>query len=202
MKINVRLYRMHDYDLMSLKYTKSICFSAMIKSILKSYAEGNMYNVEIPIPTQKNVKELPYISQVQFKLDDVKDKIVINMLSQIKDGYRNNFIKNLVRQYLKAGCLVEYFENGDWKTHSGIMHKEEKVGSVPAFKTKEKEHKNIEEIFETKEEQKIPIKETKDEETEKFFENNQNNTTSNNADDDSQENVFDLLTEMMNGFGG
>lgn len=198
MKINVRLYRMHDYDLMSLKYTKSICFSAMIKSILKSYAEGNMYNVEIPIPTQKNVKELPYITQTQFKLDEVKDKVVIDMLNHIKDGYRNNFIKNLVRQYLKAGCLVEYFENGTWKTHSGIMHSEEKVGSVTAFKNKEKQNINIEEqIFSdnNKQEDKNIIinKEKIEEKQQEVIQEESNN---------SQENVFDILTEMMNGFGG
>lgn len=201
MKINVRLYRMHDYDLISLKYTKSICFSAMIKSILKSYAEGDMYNVEIPIPTKKNVKDLPYITQTQFKLDEVKDKVVIDMLNNIKDGYRNNFIKNLVRQYIKFGCLVEYFEDGDWKTHSSIMHSEEKVGSVAAFKNKQKTVQEIEkQIFSDNNEKNETFVTINKEKEEKIEEKKQE--LPKKESDDSQENVFDILTAMMNGFGG
>lgn len=201
MKINVRLYRMHDYDLISLKYTKSICFSAMIKSILKSYAEGNLYNIEIPVPTQKNVKDLPYITQTQFKLDEIKDKSVIDMLGNIKDGYRNNFIKNVIRLYLKTGCLVEYFEPGTWKTHSESMHSEEKVGSVAAFKNKQKTVQEIEkQIFSDNNEKNETFVTINKEKEEKIEEKKQE--LPKKESDDSQENVFDILTAMMNGFGG
>ena len=107
MYIRLRLYRIHDYDLYRVYYTKHIDFQHVVRQSLRYYINGE--NTTIPVgqldPLPDNVRvSMP----VTLTLKDNRDADIIDFISKVTDRLRNLFIKNIVRSYLE-GLEVLYF---------------------------------------------------------------------------------------------
>lgn len=110
MDITVRLYKLHDYDLIYLY--KNIHFpikDAMQKS-LAAYVRNEPVFFEVPVVT--NVEDsLVGVKNAQFHilLDDEKDSDLIEYLKNLKPNLRNSFLKNTLRGHL-AGSVSYVYE--------------------------------------------------------------------------------------------
>ena len=96
----IRFHKQHDADIVSfIKYNHFNVVKA-VKAALTAYAMRQYFYMNINdyiydrIPKEKN----KYV--YQLKLDDIRDADVIWLMDKIKPGYKNFFIKNVLRIYL------------------------------------------------------------------------------------------------------
>lgn len=101
MRVTIRLYRIHDLDLITFIETHKLNFQKAMYCALTSFTNNELFLIEIP-PRREKRKELNLkrVYTMALTLDEVKDKNAILILKKIKDGKRNNFLKNLLRLYL------------------------------------------------------------------------------------------------------
>lgn len=104
----LRLYKPHDLDLIMYyaKYKFNIAGAAY--KCGKAFCKGDFFVIKFP-PTRKtplrtNKKIFTYV----LKLDENRDEELIRLLNKIAPGYRNNFLKNLLRLYLFYPMTEEY----------------------------------------------------------------------------------------------
>lgn len=108
-RYTVRLYRLHDLDLITFLETHEFSVIRGIYSSLSAFAKGELFVIEIP---PRREKKLPALNRVYIKaltLDTEKDKEAVEVLSQIAPGYRNSFMKHLLRLYLCNPLSEEFF---------------------------------------------------------------------------------------------
>lgn len=100
-RITLRLYRMHDLDIITFVETHKLDFRKAMYCALKAFSKGEVFVIDIP-PKREEGSELDLrrVYSLMMYLDTERDKEVIEMLSKIKEGCRNNFMKNLLRLYL------------------------------------------------------------------------------------------------------
>ena len=113
MRIEVKLYSYHDMDLVGLYKTGKIVFPETTRQILNSYAKKEVYRVKLLDTNYKRLARYPSDSYRKYYhyhvvLDEEKDADAIDLLNHITPGYRNNFIKVLLRQYLCGALLSAY----------------------------------------------------------------------------------------------
>ena len=118
MKIEVKLYSYHDMDLVGLYKTGKISFPETTRQILNSYANKEVYKVKVLKTNEERLAKYPKDSFRKYyhyhvMLDKKSDADAIALLKKITPGYRNNFIKVVLRQYLCGVFLPEYFVDGD-----------------------------------------------------------------------------------------
>ena len=118
MKIEVKLYSYHDMDLVGLYKTGKISFPETTRQILNSYANKDVYKVKVLKTNEDRLAKYPKDSFRKYYhyhvlLDKKTDADAIALLKRITPGYRNNFIKVVLRQYLCGVFLPEYFVEGD-----------------------------------------------------------------------------------------
>ena len=118
MRIEIKLYSYHDLDLVSLYKTGRIAFPETTRQVLNSYARKEVYKVR-PLPLNEN-RAAKYPQKMYRKfyhyhvdLESKEDADAIRLMRTITDGYRNNFIKSVLRQYLCGIFTEEYSKNGD-----------------------------------------------------------------------------------------
>ena len=100
MRIEVRLYHFHDLDLVSLYRIGAVRFSKATIMALNAFARKEYFRFAIGEPS----KELRsrHVYRYFIVLKEGVDDPAIELLSEIAQGYRNNFIKTILRQYLCA----------------------------------------------------------------------------------------------------
>lgn len=112
MFIQVRLYAVHDYDLlvyMTLPYMK---LDDIIHACVCAYVRKQSFSIPAPIGIDCNVQRKDKRICVTF--DDDLDADVIAWLKQVKFGYLNSVIKLITRSYLSSDLLRDIFlENGE-----------------------------------------------------------------------------------------
>ena len=118
MKVEVKLYSYHDMDLVGLYKTGKVSFPETTRQVLNSYALGEVYKVKLLHTNEKRLAKYPKTSFRKYyhyhvMLDGKDDADAISLLHKITPGYRNNFIKVVLRQYLCGVFLEEYCTNGD-----------------------------------------------------------------------------------------
>lgn len=101
MRVTVRLYRIHDLDLITFIELHKLNFQKAMYCALTSFTNGELFFIEIP-PKRDEDKQLNLrrVYTMVLTLDEKKDKNTILLLKKINDGRRNNFLKNLLRLYL------------------------------------------------------------------------------------------------------
>ena len=122
----IRLYRQHDLDLIGLCKTDRSLFRRELKNALLAYVTGQPYQIIWPA----DIMPEGYVSKVTsmhivLKESDPAEKAAIDMLSTLKKGMRNSFLKALFRSYLSSIPLSSYTA-GD----SLILTKEEAVADI------------------------------------------------------------------------
>ena len=109
----MRLYRQHDMDLVGLYKTEGFKFQKQVKAALKAYVRNETYKIEQP---KNPVIKKGYVAKVtllHIYLDNKEDADVINTLNTIRVGYKNAFLKAIVRKYLDYEPLDAYKNRND-----------------------------------------------------------------------------------------
>ena len=112
MKITMRLYRLHDLDLMYLYKMPGVSIQKIIRLVLKSYVRDrnnvNGITERVKIPKEQHSKHLPQSALIHIYLDEENDKEVIEWIEQIPKGVRNGMLKNILRGYVDFPITVPY----------------------------------------------------------------------------------------------
>ena len=95
MKIRIRLYHYHDLDLVSLYREGRISIPKAVKLTLNAFARKRYVRLETVDKKCEKIAKPVYMFNII--LDEKKDKDAIDLLNKIDKGYRNNFIKQLLR---------------------------------------------------------------------------------------------------------
>ena len=113
-KITMRLYRLHDLDLMYLYKMPNVSIQAIIKVMLKNYVKdrnnGNRIATRFRTSDIRHNIPLPSTAQFHIILQDDEDGDVISWIEQIPKGIRNGMIKNMLRNYFDFPLIVPYEE--------------------------------------------------------------------------------------------
>ena len=107
-RYKVRFYKAHDIDLITYMASHTINIRMTLYYVVRAYCNGQVMGIRIPEHTGQRPAEYNKIYYTDLCLDTEKDKKLIDFMEGIKPGYRNNFLKNLLRQYL-CTPLVEDF---------------------------------------------------------------------------------------------
>lgn len=116
MTITVRLYRHSDLDLLLLCHAYGKRFARLVSDCLRSYIRNippylaGAPNIEF-IENHENIVSSKYIG---VSLSSTEDADVLAFLkNNIRYGYRNNFIKNILRLYAGRACIAAYCSTKD-----------------------------------------------------------------------------------------
>lgn len=118
-RYTIRLYRLHDLDLITFIMTHEFDIMHAIYSSVTAFAKGEAFLISIPPITTPEMPQLRRVYTKTLILDTEKDALTISMLDRISPGKRNNFFKNLLRLYLMypfSECFfnspedLQYFE--------------------------------------------------------------------------------------------
>lgn len=101
---------LNDMDFITLIQSPNFPFTEWIKIALKSYVENQtIATIPLPVFPENIVFEK---KTVNFTLDPVKDKAVIEWLQSLRKGQRTSAIKCVFRCSLAAPCLIGQKNNG------------------------------------------------------------------------------------------
>lgn len=104
----MRFYRAHDLDLITFIETHEFNIMHAVYSALNAFVGGDVFVIEIP-PERHAVSEYQRVYNRALILDSEKDEKAVSLLSSVSPGYRNSFLKNLLRLYLCCPFSEEYF---------------------------------------------------------------------------------------------
>jgi len=122
-KITVRLHRQHDMDLIALCKTNGYQFGRELKRVLVAYANEEMYEPKTVDVVKFEATYVPTSLMFRVSLDERNEKEAkaIQLLTGIKNGYRNSFLKALFRSSMTFLPLVAFSkDNGFVMKRSGL----------------------------------------------------------------------------------
>jgi hypothetical protein len=99
-KYTLRLYKTHDLDLITLIELYEYDIVKAVYCSLTAFSHGDVFVIKTPAKRQTKMGILKKVYSRQLRLDREKDGDAISILEMIAPGYRNNFLKNLLRQYI------------------------------------------------------------------------------------------------------
>lgn len=143
MDITVRLYKLHDYDLIYLYKNLRFPIKDAMKKALLAYVRNEPVFIDFPVE-KVNQDNLTDIKSAQFhlKLDAVADADAIEYLGRLKKYYRNSFLKNLLRGYLTGPASYVYEsdfnENDTLKREENIKNSMLGIESLERMKVRQK----------------------------------------------------------------
>ena len=111
-RYTMRFYRAHDLDLITFIETHEFNIMHAVYSALNAFVSGEVFVIEIPPRRQSTVEYQRVYNRALF-LDSERDKEAVELLSSVSPGYRNSFLKNLLRLYLCCPFSEEYFISND-----------------------------------------------------------------------------------------
>lgn len=173
-RYTMRFYRAHDLDLITFIETHEFNIMHAVYSALNAFVSGEVFVIEIPPRRQSTVEYQRVYNRALF-LDSERDKEAVELLSSVSPGYRNSFLKNLLRLYLCCPFSEEYFISGDGAEKAmemtSVFRTDRRVAQAGTIRKKEKrkERKKAGTEFPAesekenkKENKKIPEKETEE----------------------------------------
>lgn len=184
-RYTMRFYRAHDLDLITFIETHEFNIMHAVYSALNAFVGGDVFVIEIP-PERHAVGEYQRVYNRALILDSDRDAEAVALLSTVMPGYRNSFLKNLLRLYLCCPFSEEYFLDREGAEKAlamtSVFRKGRRTAQAGTIRKKEKKTKN--------EEAKKIV-----EETEKTAENKKE--SENKAESSVMENTeaFDKKTE-------
>ena len=112
-RYTIRLYRLHDLDLITFIMTHEFDIMNAIYSSVTAFAKGEAFLISIPPITQTEMPQLRRVYTKTLILDTEKDELTISMLDRVSPGTRNNFFKNLLRLYLMYPFSECFFNSSE-----------------------------------------------------------------------------------------
>lgn len=111
-RYQIRLYKPHDLDLMELVSRHRFCLQKAAYCCLSAFVKGECFLIRIP---EQRAEPLPgkkvYARTLRLSKEKEQDREIIRLLERIAPGYRNNFIKNLLRLYLMYPATGQFFSD-------------------------------------------------------------------------------------------
>lgn len=112
-RYTIRLYRLHDLDLITFIMTHEFDIMHAIYSSVTAFAKGKVFLISIPPLTTTEMPQLRRVYTKTLILDTEKDELTISMLDRVSPGTRNNFFKNLLRLYLMYPFSECFFNSSE-----------------------------------------------------------------------------------------
>ena len=143
-RYTMRFYRVHDLDIVTFIETHEFNISHAMYSALSAFSNGEAFVIKIPPRRRADLPQLRRVYSRALILDTEKDAKAISILSLIKPGYRNSFLKNLLRQYLCFPLSEEFLDDQESVSYFddlfSVFRKDRKVAEAGSLikETKEK----------------------------------------------------------------
>lgn len=119
LRYTIRLYRLHDLDLITFAETHEFNVIRAMYSSLSAFAKGEAFVIEIPPRREQKPPQLNRVYIKALTLDDEKDRAAVAVINTIAPGYRNSFLKNLLRLYLCNPLSEEFFKETKRNRNTG-----------------------------------------------------------------------------------
>ena len=110
-KYTIRFNKVHDLDIVSLYENCEFNLVQAVYSTLTAFCQDEIFAIHYPPERKEPLKVHRKIYCRQLILDEKCDAAVIELLGKIQRGYRNNFIKNLLRLYLCMPLSVSFLSD-------------------------------------------------------------------------------------------
>ena len=129
-QIILRIYRIHDFDLMSLQYGSKIKLNKAAKKAIVAYYLGHPIKIKVNDFKIPDTADMPYARSFDLNFSDKDAPGIVDWLEKIIGGYRNSFLKNILRfslqnstfkLYLNSWEHPELQENADILTEDDLM---------------------------------------------------------------------------------
>lgn len=108
-KYSVRIYNHHDKDLICL-FSKGFDLIQAIYVSLKGFSKGDYFVINTPKDGDPSLYDRRHSIGLSLYLNKEKDADIIQILDSISPGWKNKFIKNILRFYLCCPILDEYVD--------------------------------------------------------------------------------------------
>lgn len=202
-RYTMRFYRAHDLDLITFIETHEFNIMHAVYSALNAFVGGDVFVIEIP-PERHVAGEYQRVYNRALILDDKKDADAVALLSTVMPGYRNSFLKNLLRLYLCCPFSEEYFLSREGAEKAiemtEVFRKNRRTAQAGTIRKKEKKGREKEEKRES--ESKKEASATESEETEKKAEIKAESKNDTGADEKTKEKENELKTKIGNSVPG
>lgn len=109
-RVTIRLHKRHDLDLITFMDTHQMDFKKAVYCALTAFAKGEVFIIKIP-PRLEQPLHAKNTYMFTLRLNRNTDAAVIQMIEDIENGYKNCFIKNLLRLYLCTPISVEFLKD-------------------------------------------------------------------------------------------
>jgi len=96
----IRLYKFHDRDLFTFATDYHFNLTKAVYCALSAFTKGEVFVMKLPEKNGNAVTVTKKVYSRILSLDEEKDAEAVKLLDMIKSGYRNNFLKSLLRLYL------------------------------------------------------------------------------------------------------
>lgn len=110
-RYKMRFYKAHDIDLITYIASHTINIGMTLYFVIRAYCNGEVIGIRIPEHSEPRPSEYKKIYYTYLSLDTENDKKIIDFMDGIKPGFRNNFLKNLLRQYLCTPIVEDFLVN-------------------------------------------------------------------------------------------
>lgn len=125
MKVELRFYKRYDADLLSLHET-GVSLSALTKAAVIAYANGQRARYMMPKCKSMNFDDRRTV-RLRMSIDDQRTQ---ELLSHIKNSYRNQFCKTVLRDALVTQCIGTYISSSyDLNAENGRL--QEMMNDLP-----------------------------------------------------------------------
>lgn len=146
----IRLYRTHDHDLITFMATHQFNIVKGVYCALTAFSKGQIFVIKIPPAREGGNLEINRVYARMLTLDTEVDAEAIEILEKLKDGSKNNFLKNLLRLYLccpisEASLIDEHDMDFFYKKFTIFKQgkKEIEAGKLNSSKIKKNKKKKI-----------------------------------------------------------
>lgn len=99
-RYTVRLYRVHDYDLISLMLMHNFDIRKAIYISLTNFCKSKRVVFRIPPQIYQKPEDMNWVYTMTIYIDSEKDEDIVRLMNMIQPGCRNSFLKGLLRLYI------------------------------------------------------------------------------------------------------
>lgn len=211
-KIRLRFYLPHDMDLISLMITHEMDIVHAMYCSVKSFVRKESFAIKIP-PLRNVPMEKKRVFHRNLSLDSKRDQDILDLLECIEPGYRNNFLKNILRLYLFYPGTEAFLTNPEdmpkLETYYEVFRKDKRVADAafvypkkiktPLKKTvvvleKEMDREVINKTYADFEMPNVEMKDTAEEKVKEFVEEKTEDRT---VPDSTDEDITALFTGLL-----
>lgn len=101
MKITIRIYRTHDFDLMALHCSGALGIGMAIKKAVIAYYNGEKFTFDVTMSQKIEPSDMPLVITTSIVITERDSAGITEWLSGFRLGYRNCCLKNILRHYLE-----------------------------------------------------------------------------------------------------